>query len=177
MDDKLAAKRYASALIAVSSQSELEKSVALLENLTTLFHDKKFIEIAKSPLITAGEKSDLIISALSERPTKLVNLIMLLADKNRLAALPEIVKDIRFALSTKKASYTGSVYSSKPLSVEKIDELALVFAKRLGVTVSLKQANESYNGVKVSVEDLGIEMDFSKSRIRSQILGHILRGL
>lgn len=177
MNDNLAAKRYATALISVSNAKELEKAAALLETASKLFANKKFVEIAKSPLVGGEEKCELICSVLSEKPQKVVNLLLILAEKNRLMALPHIAKELRFALSIKQSVYKGEVFSQKPLAAAKLDTLAKTIAKRLGVEIKLVQSDKSYSGVKVAVDDLGIEVDFSKTQIKSQILGHILRGL
>ncbi|MDR3347904.1 MAG: F0F1 ATP synthase subunit delta [Helicobacteraceae bacterium] len=177
MNDKLAAKRYATALISVSKDKELERILTLLESVSKLFANKKFVEIAKSPLVSAQEKSELLISVLQEKPIKLTNLIMLLADKSRLMALPDIAKEVRFMLAGKQSTYNGVVYSHKPLDEAKVKKLAAALTKRLNADIRLTQSDKPYNGVKVSIDELGVEADFSQTQIRSQILGHILRGL
>ncbi|GHS89365.1 hypothetical protein FACS189487_09450 [Campylobacterota bacterium] len=177
MDDKLAAKRYASALIAACDEGELARALVLLDSAALLFTNKKFVEIVKSPLVPNSEKCDLVCAALSEKPKKVVNLVKLLADKNRLTALPSVAKETRTALSGRQSSYGGVVYSQKPLDAQKLGSLAESLTTRLGADIKLTQSPKTYDGVKVAIEDLGVEVDFSKARIKSQILGHILRGL
>lgn len=177
MNDKIVAKRYAAALIKSAGGSELEKMAVLLHEATLLYGNRKFIEIVKSPLVGAKEKCELILSALSDKPVKLSNLIMMLAEKGRLLSLPAVAEELRAVIAAQKGCYTGTVFAAKALDKKRMDELAATLSKRLGVKVELVQSDKSYEGVKVSVDDLGLEVDFSKTQIRSQILGHILRGL
>ncbi|MDR2904894.1 MAG: F0F1 ATP synthase subunit delta [Helicobacteraceae bacterium] len=177
MENKLAAKRYAAALIAACDDKELTRAMALLDAASALFNNKKFAEIAKSPLVPNSEKCDLINAVLSEKPPKIVNLVKLLAEKNRLMALPAVAKEVRSALSGRQSAYNGLVYSQKPLAKGQLEDLAKSLTARLKAEVKLTQAAETYEGVKVAIDDLGVEVDFSKTRIKSQILGHILRGL
>ena len=177
MSDKIIAKRYAAALIKAAEGGELEKMAKLLGETTALYTNRKFIEIIKSPLIASKEKSDLILSALSDKPQKLVNLVMVLAEKGRLLTLPAVAEELRSVIAAQKQCYGGLVHAAKPLAKKQLDDLAATLSKRLGTKIELDQSEKSYEGVKVSIGDLGLEVDFSKTQIRSQILGHILRGL
>ncbi|MDR2033309.1 MAG: F0F1 ATP synthase subunit delta [Helicobacteraceae bacterium] len=177
MNDKLVAKRYAQALIAATNEKELVKILSLLDDLSSLFSNKKFAEIVKSPLISNADKVDLIGLALSEKPVKLINLLSLLVEKNRLSALPYIVKEAQAAIAGKRSAYNGVVDAQAPIEKTKLEALAKSLTKRLGAEIKLTQSKRPYNGVRVAIDDLGVEVDFSKARIRSQILGHILRGL
>ncbi|MDR3162327.1 MAG: F0F1 ATP synthase subunit delta [Helicobacteraceae bacterium] len=177
MNDKAAAKRYALALISVLSAEEMERCANILNNVSLLFENKKFVEITKSPLIDARKKSDLIASCIKEKPIKLLNFFMLLVEKNRLGALPYIAKEVQSAIAVKKGVYNGIIYSQKPLEKSQLTELEGALSKRLGAAIKLMQDSKSYGGIKVTVEDLGVEADFSKAQIKTQILGHILRGL
>ena len=177
MSDKVVAKRYALALTKSVSASELEQFSLLLNQASLLFGNKKFIDIVKSPLIEAKDKSDLIIDSLKEKPTKLINLIKLLADKNRLMSLPVLAEEIRVVIAEEKKSYQGVVMTKKPIDKKQITELSSALSKKLGVSVELDVSDKSYDGIKVAIDDLGVEIDFSKEQIKSQILGHILRGL
>lgn len=177
MNDKIVAKRYAAALIKTAGGSELEKMAALLHEASLLYTNRKFIEIVKSPLVDAKDKCELILSAMSEKPVKLSNLILMLAEKGRLLSLPAVAEELRAVIAVQKGCYNGTVFASKPLDKKRIDELSATLSKRLGVKIELAQSEKPYEGIKVAVDDLGLEVDFSKTQIRSQILGHILRGL
>jgi F-type H+-transporting ATPase subunit delta len=184
MDDKLAAKRYAAALVAATREKELTEILALLDNLVSLFAGKKFVEKIKSPLMPNAAKIDAIVSAFNQKGktsdkwlVKLNNLIALLVEKNRLTALPYIVKEAKAAIAGKQSVYNGALDAKKPLDASKLEGLGAALAKRLGAQVKLTQSDKIYDGVRVAIDDLGVEVDFSKARIGSQVLSHILRGL
>lgn len=177
MSDKVVAKRYAQALTKSVNTSELESISMLLSSASLLFGSKKFIEIIKSPLIDSKAKAELVIDSLKEKPAKLINLIKLLADRNRLMSLPALAEEIRLAIAVNKSSYVGQIYAKKPLEAKQVSELSSTLSKKLGVQIDLQESKKSYNGIKVAIDDLGVEIDFSKEQIKSQILGHILRGL
>ncbi|MDR2151749.1 MAG: F0F1 ATP synthase subunit delta [Helicobacteraceae bacterium] len=177
MDDKLAAKRYAAALIAAAKDKELAEILSLLDAVVPSFSSKKFVEKIKSPLMPNADKINAIVSALGKTPAKLNNLIALLVEKNRLCALPYIVKEAKIALAGKRSAYEGVVDAQSPIDKPKLDALAKSLTKRLGAEIKLTQSDRKYDGVRAAIDDLGVEVDFSKTRISAQILGHILRGL
>lgn len=177
MSDRAVAKRYALALKKSASVTELEQFSNLLSQISVLFENRKFVEIIKSPLIAPSDKSDLVIDALSDKPTKIVNLIKLLAQRNRLMGIPVLAEEIRVEIAKEKKSYQGVVMAKGAVDKKQIDELSKALTNKLGVTVELTSSKKSYDGIKVAIDDLGVEVDFSKEQIKSQILGHILRGL
>jgi len=47
-----------------------------------------------------------------------------------------------------------------------------------GSTIKLKQTQSDYDdGIKVAVEDLGIEVNFSKQRVKEQLIDFITKSL
>jgi F-type H+-transporting ATPase subunit delta len=177
MSNRIIAKRYASALCKAAGGTELDKLTASLSSLTPLYSHPRFVEIVKSPLIAAEQKAELVIEALEQKSPKLENLIRLLAQKRRLMVLPLVASELESAQAARSGRYRGTVHSATALEGQKVDALAKALSSRLGKEVALSQGEKPYDGVKVSVDDLGLEVDFSKTQIRQQILGHILKGL
>jgi len=79
------------------------------------------------------------------------------------------------ANSTK--TYAGVVYSDSSIDVKLIDDLSAGLSKKFNSTISLSSVKNDFNGIKVDVEDLGIEINFSKDRIDSQIIEHIIKAI
>lgn len=177
MSNRIIAKRYAAALSKTAGGTELDKMTSLVGGLTALFAHPRFVEIMKSPLIAPAQKAELVIEALEEKPEKLLNLIRLLAEKRRLMVLPAMAAELSAAQAARSGSYQGVIHSASPVATKKAEELAKALSAKLGKTIQLSQGKKPYDGVKVSVDDLGLEVDFSKTQIRQQILGHILKGL
>ena len=59
--------------------------------------------------------------------------------------------------------------------------LAITIEKALekytGSTITLKQEKTDLDGLRVSVDDLGIEVNFSKQRVKEQLIDFIKKSL
>jgi F-type H+-transporting ATPase subunit delta len=82
-------------------------------------------------------------------------------------------KDV--ANSTK--NYEGIIYSDSDIDAKVIEELSGGLCKKFDSNISLSFVKNDFNGIKVEVEGLGIEIDFSKDRIDSQIIEHIIKAI
>ena len=58
-----------------------------------------------------------------------------------------------------------------------MQELSSGLSKKFDSTISLSYVKTDFDGIKVDVVDLGIEIDFSKTRINSQIIEHIVKAI
>ncbi len=177
MSNRIVAKRYANALCKIASGAELDKLTEQIASLKPLYSHPRFLEIVKSPLIAPDQKAALLIEAIEAPSEKIKNLIRLVAEKRRLMALPAVAAELLSLQAERSGNYRGTIHSSSELEAKKADELAKALSSRLGKSVALSQGAKPYDGVKVSIEDLGLEVDFSKTQIRQQILSHILKGL
>jgi F-type H+-transporting ATPase subunit delta len=74
-------------------------------------------------------------------------------------------------------TYSGFVYSDSKIDDKVIKGLSAGLSKKFDSTISLQFVKNNFNGIKVDVEDLGIEIDFSKLRINSQIIEHIIKAI
>ena len=58
-----------------------------------------------------------------------------------------------------------------------MQELSSSLSKKFDLNISLEFVENDFNGIKVDVEDLGVEINFSKSRINSQMIEHIIKAI
>ena len=58
-----------------------------------------------------------------------------------------------------------------------IEDLSAGLSKKFDSKISLHAVKNDFNGIKVDVEGLGIEINFSKDRIDSQIIEHIIKAI
>ena len=58
-----------------------------------------------------------------------------------------------------------------------ISDLSSGLSKKFDSTISLNFVKNDFNGIKVTVEGLGIEINFSKDRIDNQIIQHIIKAI
>ncbi|MBE0495550.1 MAG: F0F1 ATP synthase subunit delta [Campylobacterales bacterium] len=174
---ELVAKKYVNALMQSLREDELDAFASSLHQLSMAYGIAKFQTIIHSCEISASKKEELLLSMVSSPSPKLINLIKLLSANDRLAILPDIAQGLDYQLSIKKNSFEGSVVGMFELTQEQLNELETSFGKRFGATIHLASRKSDYPGIKIELEDLGIEVSFSVERLKSQLTEHILKAI
>lgn len=174
---ELVAKRYVKALMTQRDNDSLNSVYNELVTIASAFNDEKFVSIIASTDIAVETKVELIVLFLNNGSATVVNLVKLLAEKKRLDIIPEIVKELKKELAVLNNSYTGIVYTNKELSSEDMNKLNGQFSKKFNVNLSLSQNVCDYDGIKVDIDGLGCEVAFSKERLKSQMIEHILKAV
>ena len=165
--------KYVDALF--SKQNELNGIKSSLNNLAKAFEDKKFCEIIDSYEIAKEKKVELLLSLTDNKYVQ--NLIKLLAIKNRLNLIPQIASALNKKINIANNIYDGVVYSKEPLNKDELNEINEKFSKKFQIKLNLTNISGDYEGIKVSIEDLGVEVGFSKSLIQSQLKEFILKAV
>ena len=173
----LIAKRYVKALIEGKDISIISSIEDELKLISSAYSDEKFLNIISSIDIESTRKTDLIISFVENCSTTVKNLIVLLASNRRLNIIPAISLELSKQVSKLKNSYEGVVYSKEELSDTYLNEMQTSFAKKFNVDLTLKNEVSSYDGIKVDIDGLGIEIGFSQERLKSQMIDHILKAV
>jgi len=174
---ELVAKRYVKALMTQRDNDSLNSIYSELKTVASAFNDEKFESILTSTDITVDSKIELILSFLDNGSATVVNLVKLLGEKKRLDIIPEIVKGLDKELAVLNNSYTGIVYTNKELSSGDMKKLNGQFSKKFNVNLELSQNVCDYDGIKVDIDGLGCEIGFSKERLKSQMIDHILKAV
>jgi len=174
---ELVAKRYVKALMSQRDNDGLNAVYNELKTIASAFNDDKFESILSSTDVAVESKIELMLSFLNSGSTTVVNLVKLLGEKKRLNIIPEIIKVLDKELAVLNNSYTGIVYTSKELSSLEMDKLNSQFSKKFNVHLKLSQDVCDYDGIKVDIDGLGCEIGFAKSRLRSQMIDHILKAV
>jgi F-type H+-transporting ATPase subunit delta len=174
--EELIAKRYASALSAVSKDVS---SISKVLNVLTEAIDKNDVKSTlTSPIISDENKTDMILSALGDNADKtLVNFIKVLGENKRLDLIPAIAKVLNADLQRESNQYQGVLKSSKKLGKDELSKLETTLEKYTGSKIKLTQEKTDLDGLRVSVEDLGIEVNFSKQRVKEQLIDFIQKSL
>jgi len=178
MMDQLIAKRYVKALIASVGEKKIKAVTEIVAGVAKAFEDEKFAELMISPEIKKEQKESLIIELLGKKPdAKLVNFVKTLGIHNRFDLIPEIVVLLQKEIKRRENRYEGVVESRKPLDEKQLKELEASLSRYVDAKVALHHVKSDREGIKVMVEDLGIEASFSKERIASDMIDHILKAL
>ena len=173
----LIAKRYVKALL---DGRDVESATAICNDLNTIssaFSEEKFISIVTSSEVNSEDKVNLVLSFVENASVELTNLIKLLGTKKRLEIIPAITSELESQVAKMNNSYTGVVYCNKELSTDYISTIEKKFSDKFNVQLSLSQNVCDYDGIKVDIDSLGVEISFSKDRLKSQMIEHILKAV
>ncbi|MDY0233229.1 MAG: F0F1 ATP synthase subunit delta [Sulfurimonas sp.] len=176
--EELIAKRYIKAFKEGLDAESMKNATLLFDTLAKFFEDAKFVEIMSSSNVSKEQKLDILLA--SVKPAKSSNidsLIKLLVEKNRIEIIPAMAESMRKDTAHTDKTYKGNVYSDSDLDTKVIEDLSSGLSKKFDSNISLSFVKDNFNGIKVDVEDLGIEINFSKTRINDQIIQHIIKAI
>lgn len=173
--EELIAKRYVQALSSVSK--DIKGISEVLNVLTEAISSKKVMSALTSPMISSEKKTEMILSAISDDDSTLVNFIKILGENKRLDLIPAISKVLNADLQKESNKYKGVLKSKKKLDKEELSKLEETLKRYTGSTIKLKQEKTDLDGLRVSVDDLGIEVNFSKQRVKEQLIDFIKKSL
>jgi len=175
--EELIAKRYVKALLEVISPEQKVQYSEVLNAIASLFSDANVSEKINSPLISTTDKVEFILDGIKGADSTLVNFIKILGENDRLALIPTIAKSLNQELQRERNEYEGVVISSDELADNELSELESSLQKYTGSTIKLTQQKSDLDGIKVTVDDLGIEVNFSKVRVKEQLIDFITKSL
>jgi len=173
--EELIAKRYAQALSSVSK--DLPGSLEVLNLLSEAISTPEIKSTLGSPIISGDDKTAMILSAMSDDDSTLVNFIKVLGEKGRLDLIPAITKVLNTDQQRVSNKYEGVVKSASSLGDAELANLEETLKKYTGSTIKLTQEKSDLEGVRVAVDDLGIEVNFSKQRVKEQLIDFIKKSL
>jgi F-type H+-transporting ATPase subunit delta len=176
--EAMIANRYVKALASVMDQAALENAKVLFDALAVAYKEKAFADLINDPQIESAAKEKLLLSIVESAKSEAVNnLIKLLVEKRRLSVIPAIAEALRLTLAAANKTYEGKVYSNTPVEAATLKALSSDLGKKMDASITLAFVASDYDGIKVEVEDLGVEVSLSKSRINAQLVEHILKAI
>lgn len=171
------AKKYVNALMKSCNESEIAEINKALATLAEAFKIAKFNNIVLSPDVSMEQKEALVLSLLETKETKLINFIKLITLNDRLSLVPSIVKELNYQLSLKNNVFEGEVLSNFTISAAQIKTMEENFGKRFDAKIKLTASKNNYPGIKIALDDLGVEVSFSLERLKAQMSEHILKAI
>jgi len=176
--EELIAKRYIKAIKKSNDIESMQNITLIFSALANSFNDKKFIQIINNPDVSKDQKSKILLAAVKSANLKEVdNLIKLLAEHDRINIIPAIAEVMRKDSAVTTKNYNGIIFSDSDIDAKVIENLSSGLGKKFDSNISLEFIKNDFNGIKVDVEDLGIEISFSKTRINNQIIEHIVKAI
>jgi len=176
--EALIAKRYVKALTSLMDDASLQHTTELFAALAKAFEEKAFAELVNNPDVAAEAKEKLLLSLVEGAKSEAINnLIRLLVEKRRINVIPAIAEELRLAMARRNKTYEGKVYSNDSVDDKTLEALSGDLGKKMGATIALTYVASDYDGIKVEVEDLGVEINLSKTRLSAQLIEHILKAI
>lgn len=173
----LIAKRYVKALVDGRDSKAIKALSTSLNTISTAYADEKFNSIVSSPEVSDSKKVELVLSLVKKADETLTNFVKLLGEKRRLTLLPDIATELDVQIAKLNNEYVGVVYTNQELSKDYVSSIEKQFSKKFDVNLSLSQNVCDYDGIKVDIDGLGVEISFSKERLKSQMIDHILKAV
>jgi len=176
--EELIAKRYIKALKEGSDIESMKNMTIVFSALADSFKDAKFVQIIDNPNVSKEQKLEILLAAVKPAKSESIDsLVKILVENNRINIIPALAEGMRKDTADSSKTYSGIVYSDSDIDVKVIQDLSSGLSKRFDSNISLEFVKEDFDGIKVDVEDLGIEINFSKTRINSQIIEHIVKAI
>jgi F-type H+-transporting ATPase subunit delta len=171
------AKRYVKALTKLLSSNEVSNAGDVLNRVAAAFDIESFKDVILANDISKEKKLELILSVAGKVDDKLENFFKLLIDNKRVTDIPDIATELRHKISLDSNSFEGIVYSNHEINSKKLSQLEQNISKKLGSTIKLHNEVSGYPGVKVVIDEIGVEMNFSSTRLKSDLKEHIVKAL
>jgi F-type H+-transporting ATPase subunit delta len=174
----LIAKRYAKALMQSGDTSRVNDRIEALRGVADALKDTQAMQAIASPLIDRETKAAWLIDALgNSADDTTTNLIRLMAQKGRLDLIPQMVDLIDFEQKKASNRFEGTVLTDKKLPKKTLAKIEKALEAYSGATIHLKQKTDKEHGLKVEVEALGIELSFSREKVKQALIQHIQKAL
>lgn len=176
--EELIAKRYIKALKASVGVEDLTNISTLFTALAEAFKNETFVNIINNPDVSDTDKSAILLDAVkSANSVSVNNFVLLLVENGRIGIIPAIAKELHKEICRASKNYEGKIYSNGDIDVAAVEGLSTGLGKKVDASIALEFVKSDFDGIKVEVEDLGIEINFSKTRLNSQLVSHILKAI
>ncbi len=173
----LIAKRYVKALVKDRDINHISIINEQMKFIASAYNDDKFLNIINSIDVTTYQKVDLLLSFIGNNDYIVNNLLILLGKNRRLSLIPSISAELDEQYSILMNRYSGIVYSKEELSSEYLNDIQKKLSDKFGVNLTLTNKICDYDGIKVDIDSLGVEIGFEKNKFRSQMIEHILKAV
>jgi len=171
------AKKYVKALFESADDTTIRKYYEDLQILNKVYSMEKMKNILLSPTISKNEKFDFIISLFDNPDEKFKNFIKILVINDRTNLISAICDELRYELSLRDNKFTGQIISSSQIDKKNINSIEEKLSSKFDSKIVLQSVKSDYPGIKIEIEDLGVEISFSIDRLKAQMTEHILKAI
>jgi F-type H+-transporting ATPase subunit delta len=149
------ARPYAEALFQ-ASKNDRDGALQWLDALAVVAGNEQLLQFAANPKVSDQQVFDLVADlARVQLPELGKNFLRTIADNGRLAALPEIARQVREMKNAQSGSSDAVVYSAFPIAPDALAQVKPALEKRFGckLNLSVQEDRNLIGGIRVVVGD------------------------
>lgn len=176
MSDQVS-KKYVKAILDEFKNEELHGVISALNDISSAFLIDKFNQIITSPVLNNFQKADFILSLIDNPNPKFINFIKLLSENKRLVMIPSIARELNHSNAISKKTYKGVVFTKFGLLDEQKKLLEERFSNKFSANIKFDFNTSDFNGIKISIPDLGAEVNFSIDRLKNMMSQYVLKAI
>lgn len=174
------ARKYVNALTKSYPESELEGVMVALSKIANALTIQKLRFILVSKEVSHSAKSELLLEASEkQQDPKFANFVKLLVDKQKIEYVASMAEELRKYLASRKGSVSGVVTANFNVTDEIKSALEKSLSNKLGKSVELSvdtHASHQFDGIRVNLDDISVEVEIEKNRLKNQIIEHVLKS-
>ena len=170
------AERYAEALFQVGEETNSTTKLydELNEVVEILKSNNDFFNVLKSPLVSKGEKRNLVEKVfVGKLSSNLNNFLKIIIDKDRMSAIEEILKSYKSLLNEKNNVVEGVAITAIAMTTSEIKELEAKLSSRYNKNVTLEnKVDESVLGgvlVRLGNEEIDGTIKTRLAKMKEQL--------
>lgn len=171
------AKKYAQALIAALSTEELKTLLVFLKSLGLALKNKQIADLLTSPFLSKTQKESVMLACANHTNQKVQNFLKVLIASDRLMMVSHIAYEVEKKVFEYNKEYIANLSSKEKFDGDTLNKIQESLAKKLNVRLNIHQRQDFIDGIKLEIEDLGIEISFSEQRFGDELKKHILKAL
>lgn len=150
------ARPYAEALFKAAGTGDTGALAAQVQALADVAENAQLRQFAEHPKVSAAQVFEVITSAVKTPLSDVArNLLRVVVDNGRLAALPEIAAQFQALANARAGVSEATIYSAYPIDPGQLGEVVALLEKRFGrkLDASVVQEPALIGGIRVVVGD------------------------
>lgn len=167
-------RRYTKVILA---REDLPYFYEQLARLNEAYKDPLFRNILHSDIIKKSQKIKFILSFVEGDNKYFINFIKLLVKNHRLDFIAKIFNELIRAKNKRDNLYIGEVYAKDPPTKEELERLEKELSHKFNSTIKLQLQKSDFDGLRISLYELGYELSFSMKRLEEQINDYVIQAI
>lgn len=168
------AKKYAKAINQCANLIEFYENLLLLNSL---FTTPKFKDFVENTQIKKSKKLEFLLSIFEKVSPNFENFLKILLENSRLNCVDAIIKELDKQKAIREKTYKGFVFSKNALNRDELKELESKISAKFDAQIILENKLSQIDGVKITLDELGYELNFSSKSLQNKLNEFILKTI